>query len=173
MPYLALAATLALAVASLVVAARSGSGRNSTATADAPDVNVASVAPATTPGVQPAGPADETLEAAFAALSEQHFERSKVVVLGIASKDPRRATPEDWEYERRLATSLLTDTRLYRLAAEERGMKRIATVMSDLELVLLQTALGAEAGPEDLEQIQRLIDRRDLVTKMELVAAGI
>ena len=30
-------------------------------------------------------------EAAFAALSEQHFERSKLVVLGLANKDPQHA----------------------------------------------------------------------------------
>jgi len=35
----------------------------------------------------------------------------------------------------------------------------------------LQTSLAAHSGPEDLAQIQRLIDKRDLVTKMEL--AGI
>jgi hypothetical protein len=110
-----------------------------------------------------------SIETAFATLSEQHFERSKLVVLGIASKDPRQARSEDWEYERQLASSLLSDTRLYRIAAEERGLKRIADVMGDLELVLLQASHGTPSDPADLEQIQRLIDKRDLVTKMELV----
>jgi hypothetical protein len=169
-PYLAIAAMLVLAAASLVFVARSGWGRSPARTADAGVTGSAPVAPVASPAT---ASSDETIEAAFAALSEQHFERSKLVVLGIASKDARRSKREDWEYERQLATTLLADTRLYRLAAEERGMKRIAAAMSDLELVLLQTALGAASGPEDLEQIQRLIVRRDLVTKMELAAAGI
>jgi hypothetical protein len=117
--------------------------------------------------VQPvAGP---TPEAAFAALSEQHFERSKLVVIGLASMDARRANDADWAYERQLATSLLNDTRLYRFAAEERGMRTLARVMADLEMVLLQTSLSEKQDAESLEQIQRLIRKRDLVTKMDAV----
>ena len=75
-------------------------------------------------------------------LSEQHFERSKLVVLGLATKDPAQTRRSDWAYERELATSLLNDTRLYRLAAEDRGMTSLAGVMRDLELVLLQTSMA-------------------------------
>ena len=35
--------------------------------------------------------AERSADAAFAALSEQHFERSKLVVLGLANKDPHGA----------------------------------------------------------------------------------
>jgi hypothetical protein len=109
---------------------------------------------------------------AFAALSEQHFERSKLVVLGLANKDPRSARVSDWEYERQLASSLLSDTRVYRLAAEDRGFTSIAKVMADLELVLLQTSSAERPHATDLEQIQRLIAKRDLVTKMDAVTAA-
>ena len=109
-------------------------------------------------------------EAAFTALSEQHFERSKLVVLGLANKDPHHVNEADWAFERGLASSLLSDTRLYRQAAEARGMKSIAGVMGDLELVLLQTSLADAPDAEALEQIQRLIHKRDLVTKMEVAA---
>ena len=159
---LAMAAVLALVVTSAAYVAYSvsrGAGRTS------------EVAPAATVGapINPAAAPDPapTPERAFAALSEQHFERSKLVVLGLANKDPRRVREADWEYERHLASSLLSDTRLYRLAAEERGMTALANVMGDLELVLLQTALADISGREDLEQIQRLIQKRDLVTKMD------
>ena len=88
------------------------------------------------------------------------------------SKDPKIARQRDWEYERQLASHLLDDTRLYRMAAEEKGMKTLAGVMGDLELVLLQTSLAGQPAAEDLEQIQRLIQKRDLLGKMEL-ASGI
>lgn len=159
-PYLVMAALLTLVTMSVAYVARTGE-RSQPAT---PSVSRAAD-PAGTPAVQPV-----SIEAAFAALSEQHFERSKLVVLGIASKDARNARSEDWEYERQLASTLLNDTRLYRLTAEERGLKRIADVMGDLELVLLQASHGTPSDPEDLQQIQRLIDKRDLVTQMELVA---
>lgn len=107
---------------------------------------------------------------ALAQISEQHFERSKLVVLGLATRNPADATADDWSYERTLANSLLNDTRLYRQAAEERGMKTLAGVMRDLELVLLQTSMSEKPDAESLAQLQRLIRRRDLITKMEVVA---
>jgi Putative zinc-finger len=167
---LAIAALLTLAATSAAYVAYSvsrGSARPETQAVSSPP------APAASPVLQPASlGADPTgPEKAFAALSEQHFERSKLVVLGLANKDPRRVSRADWEYERQLASSLLSDTRLYRMAAEDRGMKTIANVMSDLELVLLQTSLAETSGREDLEQIQRLIHKRDLVTKMDVAAS--
>ena len=111
------------------------------------------------------GPADT---AAFRALSEEHFERSKLVVLGLTTKDPQRGIA-DWTYERELATSLLNDTRLYRLAAEDRGLTSLAGVMRDLELVLLQTSLTDDKDPASLPQLQRLIQKRDLLEKMDVV----
>jgi hypothetical protein len=154
--YIAMAALLALVTISVVVAVRS----RSAATSPAP--LAAERLPAPAAGV----------DAAFAALSEEHFERSKLVVLGLVTKDPERATARDWTYERQLASSLLTDTRMYRLAAEDRGLASIASVMRDLELVLLQTSLTDDTDPASLGQIQRLIRKRDLIEKMDAVTAG-
>ena len=161
-PYVAIAALLTLVTMSLVYMARAGVER-------APDAIAAEdTAPAPVPASR-ASKTESSSQMALARLSEQHFERSKLVVLGLASKDPRSAKLADWEYERQLASDLLTDTRLYRMAAEEHGMKSLAHVMADLELVLLQTSLAEQADSEDLEQIQRLIQKRDLVTKMDVV----
>jgi hypothetical protein len=106
---------------------------------------------------------------ALTELSEQHFDRSKLVVLSLANKDPQDAAGIDWDYERQLAASLLGDTRVYRQAAEERGMTNLAGVMRDLELVLLQTSMSESPDAESLAQLQRLIRRRDLITKMDVV----
>ena len=128
---------------------------------------------ATAPGVIEAvgekGPTTNG-DAEFAAISERHFERSKLVVLGLATKDAHDASREDWKYERELASSLLSDTRLYRLTAEDRGLDTLAAVMRDLELVLLQTALTRETDSGALAQIQRLIQKRDLLEKMDVVS---
>ena len=114
--------------------------------------------------------AAEAQAADFAALSEEHFERSKLVVLGLATKDPEDRHASDWAYERELASSLLNDTRMYRLAAEDRGLANIADVMRDLELVLLETSLTDEKDPAALRQLQRVIQKRDLLEKMDAVA---
>ncbi|MFL6279035.1 MAG: anti-sigma factor family protein [Vicinamibacterales bacterium] len=151
--YVAIAALLALVTFSVAVAFRA---------------RHAPVAAGTAGLVPRAAPAarDNT---AFAAMTEQHFERSKLVVLGLATKDPARQNAADWAYERELATSLLDDTRLYRLAAQDRGLDALAGVMTDLELVLLQTSLTDGKDPAALPQLQRLIRRRDLIEKMDVV----
>ncbi len=152
--YLAMAALLALVAFSVVVALRSKGVPASPAVAP-----VAEATPAR-------GPSDT---AAFTSLSEEHFERSKLVVLGLATKDPQRGRVADWAYERALASSLLSDTRMYRLAAEDRGLDALAGVMRDLELLLLQTSLTDARDPASLLQLQRLIQKRDLLEKMDVV----
>ena len=169
--YLAMAALLVLVTVSVLLAWRA-SDRGFDRLLTPPQGAGASSVPTTaveTPR-QAAAP-----DPAFVALSERHFERAKLVVLGLATKDPADPTRADWDYERALADTLLSDTRLYRLAAEERGLTSLARVMQDLELVLLQTAMSDKSDASSLEQLQRLIRRRDLVTKMEVVTttAGI
>jgi hypothetical protein len=154
--YLAMAALLALVTVSVAVALRSPRVASAPAAESAPVVQPVVSSPAK----------DVT---AFTAMTEQHFERSKLVVLGLATKSPQDWKAADWAYERELATGLLNDTRLYRLAAEDRGLDKLAGVMRDLELVLLQTSLTDEKDPDSLPQIQRLIRRRDLIEKMDVV----
>ena len=90
-------------------------------------------------------------------------------MLGLATKDPGDGLASNWAYEQELASALLDDTRLYRLAAEERGMNTLAGVMRDLELLLLEASMSEQPNAESLESLQRLIRRRDLLTKMEVV----
>jgi len=122
----------------------------------------------------PAGPPAVTARDAdgFAALSGELLQRSRLVVLGLAAKDPSRATPADWMYERSLAASLLTDTRMYRMAAEDRGLRPMADVMRDLELVLLEASFTDARDPASLAEIQRLIQKRDLVGKMDVIGVS-
>ncbi len=170
-PYVAwmtMAALLALVTFSVLFVARwrPGAGVAARPPAATETVRIADTAPAA--GVE----SGSDNNAAFLAMSEKHFERSKLVVLGLAAGDAREPSALDWDHERQLASSLLTDTRLYRLAAEQRGMTTLARVMGDLELVLLQTSMSDTPDPATLEQLQRLIAKRDLVTKMEVVTTA-
>jgi hypothetical protein len=111
---------------------------------------------------------DQMMQTALTSVGVHHLERSKLVVLGLASKEPVAGDASDWAYERDLATSLLNDTRLYRQAAERRGLTSLAGVMRDLELVLLQTSMAEASDTAALPQIQRLIQKRGLVEKMDV-----
>ncbi|CAN5475571.1 hypothetical protein BH23ACI1_BH23ACI1_16000 [soil metagenome] len=126
--------------------------------------------------VDPLGPADVTAGEfiSLAAGGQQHLDRSKLVLLGLTSKDADGAVSAEWDYERELASRLLDDTRLYRLVAEERGLTTMAGVMRDLEFVLLQASMTEGNDTVGLSQIQRAIHKRDLLQKMDVVrSAGI
>jgi hypothetical protein len=103
--------------------------------------------------------------------SAEHLERSKLVVLGLATRDPHTRAA-DWQYERALAGTLLNDTRLYRQAALQDGVADVERVMRDLETVLLEASMSDGRDRAALERVQRLIAKRDLVVKMQVVAAA-
>jgi hypothetical protein len=164
MPWLAVAAAVIIAAAGVFVTSRiprTGPAQQTALTRPVPSAAAAASGPAVI--------ADRSLMEH----SEEHFERSKLVVLGLATLDPHHARSADWEHERELAGSLLPDTRLYRLAAEDRGMNDLARVLGDLETVLLETSMTDHADRESLERVQHLIARRDLVVKMNVVGSGI
>jgi hypothetical protein len=157
--YLAMAALLALVTMSVLFVARN---RGPLAT-EAPQSAAPPIADAS---IRKPAEADPTLTN----MSEQHFERSKLVLLGLATKDTKQAA--SLTYERDLAGGLLNDTRLYRMAAEDRGMTRLAGVLRDLELVLLQTSMTDEGDPAAVAQLQRLIRKRDLLGQMDTVTTA-
>ena len=165
--YLAMAALVTLVAGSVAYLATHQerpvpAGTGATAQLEPASRRVDSPAPAPSSAERPRG-----RDTAFAAVSEQHFERSKLVILGLASRDAHTTSSADWAYERQLAETLLDDTRLYKQAAEARGLGSLAGVMSDLELVLLQASLADQRDAATLDRLQRLIQKRDLVSKME------
>jgi hypothetical protein len=105
-------------------------------------------------------------------VTAEHLERSKLVVLGLSALDPKVSHAADWQYERRLAGTLLDDTRLYREMAQERGLNDVAHVMRDLETVLIETSMSDASDRDALARVQRLIAKRDLVVKMQLAASN-
>ena len=162
-----LAAMLAVVVTGVFMAARFGAkDQVDRPVASAPNVYGQPEAPAQTVAIAPA-PNQSLREG-----SAEHLERSKLVVLGLVTRDPDHTRSEDWQYERRLAGMLLADTRLYRLAAQDRGVSDVARVMRDLETVLLEASLSDTTDPQALERVQNLIAKRDLVVKMQVVATA-
>jgi hypothetical protein len=156
----ALAATLALVTVAVFAAARFRAGT---------PVPQAAATPTT---VSAPAPVVAGSNQALREGSVEHLERSKLVVLGLTARDPQETTAEDWQYERRLAGTLLPDTRLYRIAAQDRGVTDVARVMRDLETVLLEASLSDYSDRDALERLQRLIAKRDLVMKMQVVATN-
>jgi hypothetical protein len=162
----ALAAMLVLVVTGLamVVRLRAPAPASQIAAGVASDPDVAARGNAAAPAPAP--------EQSLRAVSAEHLERSKLVVLGLSTRDPHTTSADDWQYERRLAGSLLSDTRLYRIAAQDRGVADVARVMRDLETVLLEASLSDSGDKDALARVQRLITKRDLVVKMQVMAGS-
>ena len=91
---LAMAALLTLVTGSVGYLARHRPPRSAGATAAVQEI----VSPP-----PPAAAPHSTGDAALVAVSEQHFERSKLVILGLANRDPQIDAATDWAYERQLA----------------------------------------------------------------------
>jgi Putative zinc-finger len=159
---LPLAATLALVTIGVTMAMRVRPAEERHIVYTAPVT-----APPGEPGTAKAGRADRALREG----SVEHLERSKLVVLGLATRDPH-APARDWQYERALAGTLLSDTRLYRQAAMQDGASDVERVMRDLETVLLEASMSDKTDRAALERVQRLIAKRDLVVKMQVMAAA-
>jgi Putative zinc-finger len=164
---LVIAATLALVTIGVLMAMRFE---------PAAEISVAGKTPVTAPVTDStlvtSGVRSPQVDRALRESSAEHLERSKLVVLGLATRDPRGARAQDWQYERTLAGSLLSETRLYRQAALQGGASDVARVMRDLETVLLEASMSDRKDPAALERVQRLIAKRDLVVKMQVIAAG-
>ena len=158
----ALAATLALVTFGVVVALRFRPVAETRLAVTASPPRSPTVA-----GTAKAGRPDRALREG----SAEHLERSKLVVLGLATRDPHTRS-RDWQYERALAGTLLTDTRLYRQAAIHDGADDVARVMRDLETVLLEASMSDRNDGAALERVQRLIAKRDLVVKMQVMATA-
>jgi hypothetical protein len=112
-------------------------------------------------------PAAAVSAPALAAAADRHFDRARLVVLGLAMKEGAATGPEEWARERQLAASLLPDTRLFRMAAIDGGNARLADLLGDLETVLIETSMATDEQPS-LGRIQRLIERRGLIERIEL-----
>jgi anti-sigma factor RsiW len=101
------------------------------------------------------------------ALSE-HLERSQRVLLEIANGvEGQGASLRD---ERARAGVLVDANRLYRLTAARDGQVALASVLDDLERVLLDVARGPEDwSPGELDRLRARVDEQGLVFKVGIL----
>ena len=100
-----------------------------------------------------------------------HLERSQMVLAEIENA-PDAKGKLNISGERRMAEDLLDDNRLYRLTARTTGDKSMASVLDDLERVLLEIAHSpTEVSSEQLKQLQTQIESRGLLFKVRVLGS--
>jgi len=126
---------------------------------------------ATTSGTAPAAVAqnDVQRDRILLVVVGDHFDRSERVLVELTN-----LTPDDGNVdigaERALAEELLTSNRLYRRTALDRGEESVATLLDELEPVLMQIAHAPDdLTAAELRRIQKRVEAKGLVFKLRVV----
>jgi hypothetical protein len=98
-----------------------------------------------------------------------HSERMLIELSNVAPNDPRQREI-NISVEQRRAEDLLQENRLYRQTALQEGDAGLASVLDELERVLLDVAHSPDqVSPAQLEAIQKKIEARGILFKVRVV----
>jgi hypothetical protein len=102
----------------------------------------------------------------------EHLGRSEMMLVELSNAEPkdRGAKQVNISAEQRRAEDLLDENRLYRQTALEEGDAGLASVLDELERVLLDVAHSPEqVTPAQLESIQKKIEAQGILFKVRVV----
>jgi hypothetical protein len=101
-----------------------------------------------------------------------HFDQSERVLVELTNLTASGNV--DVSTERARAEELLASNRLYRRTATDRGEDQMATLLDELEPVLMQLAHGpTEMTPAELHRIQKRVEAKGLVFKLRVLRADV
>lgn len=102
-----------------------------------------------------------------------HLERSQMVLAEL-SNAPEGKGKLDISDERQMAADLLDDNRLYRQTADTTGDKGVASVLDDLENVLMEIAHSpSEVSNTQLNELRQQIQDRGLLFKVRVLGSQV
>jgi hypothetical protein len=102
----------------------------------------------------------------------EHFDQSERVLVELTNLTPDGST--DISGTRDRAQELLESNRLYRTTATTRGEEDVATLLDELEPVLLQLAHApSQVSAEELRSMQKRVETKGLVFKLRVVRADV
>ncbi|MGH9311412.1 MAG: hypothetical protein ACRD1U_18685, partial [Vicinamibacterales bacterium] len=102
----------------------------------------------------------------------EHLDRSQMVLVELVSNDG--AGGADLSAERARAEELVANNRLYRQTAEETGNVELGQLLDEIERVLTEVAASpTEMSTQDLADVRRRIESRDLLFKVRVVSSEV
>jgi len=100
-----------------------------------------------------------------------HLERSQMVLAELSNAPEGKLDISD---ERKMAEDLLDDNRLYRQTARSTGDATVASVLDDLENVLLEIAHSpSEVSSSQLDDLRKQIEDRGLLFKVRVLGTRV
>jgi hypothetical protein len=101
----------------------------------------------------------------------EHLERSQSILIELANA-PAGASLDVTD-ERARANDLVLANRLYRQTAGQSGDRAVASVLEELERLLLDVAHGpSELSPEDLATLRRRIESKGVLFKVRVIGSN-
>ena len=102
-----------------------------------------------------------------------HIEQSEQVLVELANAEASSGAL-DVSLERNTADDLVSAGRLYRETAKQTGNLQLASLLDELEMVLVEIARGPEAlSTKQLEDLRTQIDEQELIFKLRVLAAEV
>ena len=99
-----------------------------------------------------------------------HLEASERMLTDVSNANPNQTF--DAEAQQQRAAELVASNRIYRQTALQQGDKRIASLLSDLEPILVELAhAGKTLSPDELASIQKRIESKGLLFKVRVMSA--
>jgi hypothetical protein len=103
----------------------------------------------------------------------EHLDRSQMVLVELVSADDSGGSV-DMSLERSRAEQLVAANRLYRQTATSTGDAAMASVLDDLERVLVDIAASPQTvSQEDLDAVRRRIVSKELLFKVRVVSTQV
>jgi len=97
-----------------------------------------------------------------------HLESSERMLAELANANPKNT----FDVSSDRAANLVASNRMYRQTAANRGDQRIASLLSELEPILVELShAGKTLSPDELESIQKRIESKQLLFKVRVMTA--
>jgi hypothetical protein len=100
-----------------------------------------------------------------------HLDVSERMLLEVANADVKKGLGDNAALR---AEELVASNRIYRQTAARRGDARVASVLSDIEPILVELAnAGPSLTQEQLEKLQKRIETKGLLFKVRVISAQV
>jgi len=101
----------------------------------------------------------------------EHLERSQAILIELANAPAGSSL--DVTNEQARASDLVAANRLYRQTASQSGDRAVATVLEELERLLLDVAHGpSKLSPEDLATLRQRIETKGVLFKVRVIGSN-
>jgi hypothetical protein len=101
-----------------------------------------------------------------------YLERSQMVLVELANANPKASLDISSEQER--AADLVSESRLYRQTADHTGNRAVASVLDDLDRVLLEISHApSHISPGELEKLRQRLEAEGILFKIRVLGSNV